>query len=165
MLLSVIESHASGAGNKKAAHRGGVPGRLGFGDELRASGVLPPKAPWRLLPGCRIPSASGSLLMLDIVLPASSPGSRPLATYDGPMPARRPGNGPTEDCVLSDSRSLLFKFENLIMGRRFFHPPGDTGTRHGSRKAVLTLFCLTVWQGKSRATDVSGIDLGALDGL
>ena len=47
--------HASGAGNKKAAHRGGISGETWFRNiRFRASSAFALKAPWRLLPGCRI---------------------------------------------------------------------------------------------------------------
>jgi hypothetical protein len=49
---------------RKAAHRGGIPGRLGSEHQFRASSVFALKAPWRLLPGCRILVNPESLLML-----------------------------------------------------------------------------------------------------
>jgi hypothetical protein len=46
MLLSVLRLHASGAGNKKTAHRGGIPGETWFGmlipriERLHAQGTV-----------------------------------------------------------------------------------------------------------------------------
>jgi hypothetical protein len=54
--------------NKKTAHRGGIPGRHFSEDLFRASNVFTFKAPWRLLPGCRIPITSESLLMQVLII-------------------------------------------------------------------------------------------------
>ena len=65
MLLS-FRLHASGAGNEKAAHRGGIPGRLGFGllipriERFHAQGTVASPA--------RLPDSENSRITLDALL-------------------------------------------------------------------------------------------------